>query len=74
MRRDENGRSDVSLDETFAKSRDIYSGREALSAFLEQEDTLQFLATLFFALFLSMGVLVLLMVRDENNLRKVSEL
>ena len=53
---------------------DISQDVKLTAAFLEQEDTLQFLATLFFALFLSMGVLVLMMVRDENNLRKVSEL
>ena len=36
--RDENGRFDVSLDEIFAKSTDIYRGAEALFPFLEQED------------------------------------
>lgn len=36
--RDENGRFDVSLDEIFAKSTDIYGGAEALFPFLELED------------------------------------
>ena len=36
--RDENGRFDVSLDEIFARSTDIYRGAEALFPFLEQED------------------------------------
>ena len=36
--RDEDGRFDVSLDEIFAKSLDIYRGAEALFPFLELED------------------------------------
>ena len=53
---------------------DISQDVKLTAAFLEQENTLQFLATVFCVLFLSMGILALMMVQDENNLRKVSEL
>lgn len=44
-----------------------------VSKFLQADSFLQAMATIFFALFLFMSVLLLLLVVDENNIRRISE-
>lgn len=44
------------------------------AAFLDAESVLQSMALLFFVLFLLVGLLLYMLVRDENNLRAVNEL
>lgn len=44
------------------------------AAFLEAEGVLQSMALLFFVLFMLVGLLLYMLVRDENNLRAVGEL
>lgn len=53
---------------------DISREVKLVAKFWGAENILQTMATMVFAMFLMMGVIVLLMVRAENNLRSVNEL
>ena len=53
---------------------DISREVKYVARFLEMDSVLQTMASVFFALFLLMGIVVLMLVRAENNLRAMNEL